>query len=144
VDTGTKPCIACSEQKSLTEYYPHKGMKDGLLNKCKACCRRYSIEFRNQHLEHYREYDRQRFKTTERQQSLARRQKRYRASNPEKNKARNDVSRALRTGVLVRQPCEKCGDIKVDAHHDDYSKPLDVRWLCRRCHLIEHDRYIVA
>ena len=45
---------------------------------------------------------------------------------------------AIESGALVRQPCELCGAIKVDAHHDDYSKPLEVRWLCRKHHLLHH------
>lgn len=49
--------------------------------------------------------------------------------------------RAINQGILIKQPCEKCGKVKVDAHHDDYSKPLDVRWLCRKHHL-EHHRTI--
>lgn len=47
---------------------------------------------------------------------------------------RVQVAKAIRTGKLVPQPCEVCGATKVDAHHDDYSRPLDVRWLCRGHH----------
>lgn len=55
--------------------------------------------------------------------------------NPEKKRAHNQVYRALRDGRLHREPCEVCGSTeKVQAHHDDYSKPLDVRWLCSRHH----------
>lgn len=61
------------------------------------------------------------------------------AKNPEKIKARNDMSRAIRYGKLIRQPCETCGNPKTDGHHDDYSKPLSVRWLCR-IHHKEHHR----
>ena len=51
--------------------------------------------------------------------------------NPEKRRAHSKVSYALRSGKLTRQPCEKCGATKrVHAHHDDYSKQLEVRWLC--------------
>lgn len=53
-------------------------------------------------------------------------------------RAGHEVEWAIATGRLVRQPCEKCGATKVDAHHDDYSKPLDVRWLCRKHHLEHH------
>lgn len=53
------------------------------------------------------------------------------------------VEQALISGKLHRKPCEKCGKEKVDAHHDDYSKPLDVRWLCRSHHL-QHHRSIAA
>jgi hypothetical protein len=38
----------------------------------------------------------------------------------------------------LRQPCEKCGYHKSQAHHHDYSKPLDVNWLCFACHRKEH------
>jgi hypothetical protein len=51
---------------------------------------------------------------------------------------RGKVNRALRQGILVRQPCEVCGAIKVDAHHDDYDQPLAVRWLCRTHHHLHH------
>ena len=49
-----------------------------------------------------------------------------------------DVKRALRSGELVREACETCGEIAVEAHHADYSKPLEVRWLCRSCHRRYH------
>jgi hypothetical protein len=47
------------------------------------------------------------------------------------------VSNAIRTGRLARQGCEVCGD-RAHAHHDDYSKPLDVRWLCSQHHTDHH------
>ena len=53
-------------------------------------------------------------------------------------RAHKQVEVAIANGSLVRMPCEKCGSTKVDAHHDDYSKPLDVRWLCRAHHLEHH------
>jgi ribosomal protein S27AE len=43
-----------------------------------------------------------------------------------------------RRGKLKPQPCEQCGEAKVQMHHDDYTKPLQVRWLCRACHLALH------
>lgn len=49
-----------------------------------------------------------------------------------KREAAFKVRHALVTGVLVRVPCQ-CG-AKSEAHHDDYSKPLDVQWLCRYHH----------
>jgi len=48
--------------------------------------------------------------------------------------ARYKLSNAVRDGRVKRLPCEFCGDEKVHAHHDDYSKPLDVIWLCPKCH----------
>lgn len=66
--------------------------------------------------------------------------RRYRqdAAHREKQKARSAVGHAIRDGKLDRNPCEKCGCELVEAHHDDYGKATDVRWLCRTCHEEEH------
>jgi hypothetical protein len=55
-----------------------------------------------------------------------------------KRKARTTASNAIRDGHLLRQPCEICGNAATDAHHEDYTKPLEVRWLCRAHHGQEH------
>jgi hypothetical protein len=52
--------------------------------------------------------------------------------------ARNMAARAIRSGKLKRLPCEVCGNLKSHAHHDDYSKPLDVRFLCDPHHREHH------
>ncbi len=57
---------------------------------------------------------------------------------PEAIKARSIVGKLIRTGKIEKQPCEKCGNEKVHGHHDDYSKPEEVRWLCCRCHAAYH------
>lgn len=54
---------------------------------------------------------------------------------PDKVRARKLVYEAIRRGELERQPCEECGATEgVQAHHEDYSRPLDVTWLCGECH----------
>ena len=64
---------------------------------------------------------------------------RWKRSVPDEvHKAHDAVEVAIANGSLIRQPCEVCGADRVDAHHDDYSKPLDVRWLCRGHHLKLH------
>lgn len=62
-----------------------------------------------------------------------------RTMRPEQYAAWLAVGNAILRGDLVRQPCETraCGR-KADAHHEDYSKPLEVRWLCRGCHMRTH------
>lgn len=53
---------------------------------------------------------------------------------PEKRLARTLVGMAQRKKLIIKQPCEICGILKVEAHHDDYSKPLDVKWFCNKHH----------
>ncbi len=55
-----------------------------------------------------------------------------------RNIARNKVKSAIKDGSLIRQPCEKCQRTPTHAHHDDYSKPLEVRWLCPLHHRWVH------
>lgn len=62
----------------------------------------------------------------------------WQASNPEKRKAHKAVERALAEGTLIRKPCEKCGNKNSQAHHEDYSKPLEVIWLCQKDHKARH------
>jgi hypothetical protein len=52
--------------------------------------------------------------------------------------ARAAVQLALKDGSLSRQPCALCGRLRTEAHHADYSKPLDIVWLCKKHHDIEH------
>lgn len=137
-----KACIRCDAVKDAGEFYRHHAMADGYLNKCKSCCKAEAAANRAAKLGHYRDYDRRRTATETRKQSVAERQRRYRKANPSKQIARAAVARAIRLGVLVRQPCEECGCDLAEAHHEDYSKPLDVRWLCRRHHLIRHGNYL--
>lgn len=42
--------------------------------------------------------------------------------------------RAIKNGTLIPSPCEVCGRGQAEAHHDDYNKPLEIRWLCQDCH----------
>lgn len=67
-------------------------------------------------------------------------QRRYRKDPTKRSRyeARWAVNRAIAAGRLVRQPCANCGAAKSQAHHSDYSKPLDVRWLCQPCHMKAH------
>jgi ribosomal protein S27AE len=68
----------------------------------------------------------------------AERSKRHRATHPDRAKARAKLGSALRVGSVKRQSCRRCGSPNAQAHHTDYAKPLDVEWLCRKCHRQEH------
>ena len=60
---------------------------------------------------------------------------------PERVKARTQVYGALRNGTLIKLPCKVCDSPRSHAHHQDYNKPLDVEWLCAKCHGMEHRRF---
>lgn len=81
--------------------------------------------------------DQKRNSTPERIAHLTANSARWRREHPEAVSAHNKIARAIKSGKLVRGPCEQCppGTVgRVHGHHDDYSKPLDVRWLCPRHH----------
>ena len=62
----------------------------------------------------------------------------YYHKNIVRSKAHKAVSQALKSGTLSKVPCRDCGAVKVEGHHEDYNKPLDVIWLCHSCHMAHH------
>jgi hypothetical protein len=66
----------------------------------------------------------------------------WRAANPERQALWRAVRDAVRDGLLTKpDACEACGAPGyIEGHHDDYSKPLEVRWLCSPCHKEQHGK----
>lgn len=63
--------------------------------------------------------------------------------NPIARAAHSMVNKAIKKGELCRKPCEVCKTNKdIKAHHDDYNKPLEIRWLCEKHHREHHNRLI--
>lgn len=136
-----KTCFKCGQSKPLSEYYRHAGMSDGYLNKCKECAKRDAWKNRQDNLEHYREYDRSRAKLPKRISASQSITAEYRKRYPERYRANNLVSSALKGGKLTKLNCWVCGAGKVEAHHPDYSRPLEVVWLCPEHHKEIHLAY---
>lgn len=118
----TKRCFKCGKEKPLSEFYTHKMMADGYLNKCKDCTKRDIKTRRDNHPE----------------KDLETRLKACK-KNPTHKNASMAVDAALRCGKLERPDCcQGCGrlasETRLSAHHHDYTKPLDVIWLCAACH----------
>lgn len=130
-----KTCFKCRRALPLTDFYEHPRMADGHLNKCRECARLDSIQNRRKRVGYYRNYDRTRAQRPERiagRQAFAKRQKEDEAH---KYRARTAAGNALRDGRLRKEPCYFCGATRdIEMHHPDYSQPLRVYWLCRRCH----------
>lgn len=61
--------------------------------------------------------------------------RKWKIKYPLKSVANKKVFSALRNKTLFKQPCIKCGNILSEAHHEDYTKPLEVTWLCKKHHV---------
>lgn len=149
-----KKCFKCCEIKPLSDFYAHKRMIDGYLNKCKECTKKDVLTHRQNNIEKVRAYDRNRPNAKERLQKNKERllqdsekyqknceaKKQWGKRNKHKRSAHCKVARALLRGILIRPlKCEKCSEeTKIEAHHDDYAKPLEVLWLCTECHANRH------
>lgn len=140
-----KTCFKCGTPKELSDFYKHPQMADGHLNKCIECAKADVHHHRAVNLELVRAYDRERGKLPHRLANVRDYHKKYptvvdaarvrwEKKHPERVAATIAVNNAVRDGRLVKQPCEVCGVAKVEAHHNDYSKPLEVRWLCNLHH----------
>ena len=147
-----KTCFKCNITKPVDEFYKHKMMGDGRLGKCKECAKRDTRANRAAKLEYYQEYDRQRgalehrlqariaYARTERGAVVHREAcERWDARNPLKRGAQQMLNNAVRDGKVKKLPCEICGRTdRIHGHHDDYAKPLEVRWLCATHHAAHH------
>lgn len=126
-----KACFKCGEVQPLFEFYAHPKMSDGHLNKCKRCARTDVKKHRREN-DSVREYDRARGS-----RGTAAGQRDYRAHFPRKRSAQQKIAYEVRVGRLA--PPDKCEvdgcDVSsLHAHHDDYAKPMEVRWLCALHH----------
>lgn len=145
-----KTCFKCNHEFPLSEFYTHARMADGHLGKCKTCTRMDTSKrhakkssdpkWLEKELDRHREKARC-YREAGRQKKPSMKSKRetdsrHRAKYPEKDLARRLCKAAITAGLLQRQPCH-CGT-EAEAHHDDYSKPLAVTWLCPKHHAALH------
>jgi hypothetical protein len=132
-----KKCFKCGDIKPINEYYRHPKMADGHVGKCKECNKIDVRKNRESKAEYYRAYDRARGNRLPLGYN-----REYIARYPNKYKAHSMVGNAVRDGKLFREPCSECGlDENIHAHHDDYAKPLNVRWLCAAHHHQWHKKH---
>lgn len=67
-------------------------------------------------------------------------QHKWKQTHPKQVWAHQCLRSALKRGLVLQSKCEVCGDADTEAHHDDYDKPMVVRWFCRLHHKAEHRR----
>ena len=134
-------------EKDIGLFGKRAASKDGLSAKCKKCQSDYDKEraSNENRVKARAEYEKTpsgvKARNKARKRWAANNQgkiyeitKSYRERNPNKYKAHGKVAYAIKTGDLTAKPCEVCGEKKTEGHHDDYSRALDVRWLCHACH----------
>lgn len=122
-----KICKDCREEKQQSEFY-------GIQGECKSCTKkRVQINYRK-NIEHYKQYELIRKEYPHRKEVKLLYQKKHRLQYPEKYIARAKVNNGLRYGKIEKKKCMVCKNPKTEAHHPDYSKPLEVVWLCRKHH----------
>jgi len=115
-----RKCTSCKRELELsTKNFCRVKTRNfgGFTYRCKECQNSFKKDRYEQRKQYHIEY-----------------QKQWVALNPEKARAQYMMSKAIKQGFIVRQPCEQCGNPKSLGHHDDYSKPLSVRWLCAKHH----------
>jgi hypothetical protein len=118
---------SCERHFVASEFYASN------LSTCKSCIKE-KAKRRSRTNPLVQQYDRERAKTPERRARARKITQKWRQENPAGYAAQTAVSNAVRDGRLEKLPCLFCSDKHVHAHHRDYAKPLDVIWLCPKCH----------
>lgn len=121
-------CKYCDKDKPESEFYVSNK------SRCKECAKSLATARRVANIDQVRAYDRNRGSRQDKGYL-----KSYREQNPAKYKAHNILNNAIRDGQIKKKPCEVCGSEMSHAHHDDYFKPLSVRWLCAAHHRQWHE-----
>lgn len=149
-----KPCYTCRQIKPLSEFYAHSEMADGHENQCKSCVKQIEKARWEKNKTNpewlMKERERKRIEQQRRRDAglvppvTYEAIKKWSLKNPHKVRAHNFVNRANRRPPKP-QGCEQCGAGGIlHKHHDDYSKPMDIRWLCPKCHGKLHRKDFVS
>ena len=144
-----KTCKECNVEMPLSNFYVHAGMKDGHLNKCKECVKSRVDKYAKANPEKTKEWARNYFNSeagkekakkyllTDKGKEIRKKAlDSYRKNHPIKDLARYLVKYEIQCGRLFRPSvCSCCkAECKPHGHHNDYTKPLEVEWLCEQCH----------
>lgn len=142
----TKNCYMCKKKRSLRMFYSSKHTTTGLRSECKNCSKDYNQRpevKKSKALQSRRSYTTEKSRIREAQPKTKAMRKRI---HQRRKHTVNFISRqitflAVKAGIIKRTPCEVCGAKKVQGHHDNYYKPLEVRWLCPKHHGEFHRKY---
>jgi hypothetical protein len=134
-----KKCFRCNTVKPLDAFYKHPEMADGHLNKCIECTKPDVRRNRRVKAEYYRRYDMERFRNDPKRRAQHKANCiLYTIRHADRRHAHAVLHNAVKSGKVVKGPCAVCGEKRVEGHHFDYSKPLEVIWLCKAHHNAIH------
>ena len=144
---GMKTCTKCNESKPVEAFRLNTESSDGYAWWCRSCQNKAAELSKRKNKEAYRAKERAKYarrKAKEKGEGYQvgnpenRANPKGNALDPELKRIRHNVRRVTRravaSGKLVKTPCHVCGEVQVEGHHPDYSRPLDVVWLCRKHH----------
>jgi len=134
----TKTCYICKSEKPAAAFSKNRSKYDGLPSQCKDCDSAKSREYHSLHKRPIRISKRIYARSERGKKLISEGNKRYNANRPERRIARRRINNGIRDGKIVKQPCLLCGAPKTEAHHIDYSRPLEVLWLCPEHHRAVH------
>lgn len=136
----SKKCLTCSEIKSIDDFHLiDSGTR--YLSYCKKCSNLRIMKKYYENREEALVKFKKRYENAEYRAKDIEKSKRYYDKNPLKMKTRAKTRYLVKTGKLTKLPCKICGDVNVQAHHDDYNNPLQVTWLCKTHHAEHHRKY---
>ena len=115
----TKVCTRCGEAKPFDQYTRDPRGKHGRRSRCRSCDSKRASAWQAANGDKHNAAS-----------------KRYVQRHPEKDAAKSAVWHGKRRGQIKQEPCEVCGSEDSQAHHDDYTRRLDVRWLCPTHHAL--------
>lgn len=134
-------CSKCRELKTVDDFHKNNSTPNGLRYYCKPCATKSVKDWQSENLDWVKAYDIAYKQTPNGRVAINKAQERTNAKYPQKVFAREQAYLARDRGDLIRQPCEICNATEdVHSHHDDYGKPLEVRWLCRTHHNEYHKK----
>jgi hypothetical protein len=130
-----KKCPSCLRDLPLEHFYYCPTAADGHESWCAECKQAQSRTYRNDHPDLYQQYYKANNGKPERKIKYATYRRNWGIVGTKKYNARRAAHSALKSGLLHREPCYFCGSTRdMEMHHPDYSRPLMVYWLCRKCH----------
>jgi ribosomal protein S27AE len=128
----TKICISCKDNLPTISFSKDKTRKDGMNNKCRACDKIRAKKYSKNNPKKIAKANKKSYSKNRKKRLIY--YKKWYSENKKRKLAHYAVKVAISNLILFKKSCEVCGEKTTQAHHSDYNKPLEVIWLCVKCH----------